>query len=316
MIGIAGAGAFGTALAVALSASGREVCLWARPSDRFSKMIAERKTKSGLDLPSQLKLSCDIDDIAQSTALLLCIPTQKLSGFLSEYVPRLKAETYVTCCKGAEIGTGALPSEIVSRILPSANLAVLTGPGFAAEVVAGKPTAMTLATQQPSSSLQKMLSTQTLRLYVTDDLIGAQMGGALKNVVAIACGITIGANLGESARAAVLTRGFAEMQRYGATKGAQPETLMGLSGLGDLVLTCGSNLSRNFSHGITIGRGDTPEANVTVEGASTAIAIGAEATAKGIEMPITQAVASVLAGRLSVAEAISDLLARPLKVEV
>ena len=215
------------------------------------------------------------------------------------------------------MSTGAGPVQIITEEVPSAKAAILTGPSFASDIARGLPTALTIAAGDDATAreLQQELTTSTLRLYRTTDTIGAELGGALKNVVAIACGIAIGAGMGESARAALMTRGYAEMQRMAAFRGADPDTLAGLSGFGDLTLTCTSEGSRNYRLGLSLGRGDTFDASTTVEGAATARAVARVATQEGLDMPITMAVAGLLDKTLDVREAVHSLLTRPLKEE-
>jgi len=318
-IAVAGAGAFGTALAIALSAPARDVTLWARDGGAARTMQAARENArylAGARFPDHLTATGDRAALNKATTVLLAIPSQHLRGFIEINGAELADKTCVICCKGIEKETGLLPADIVQGMLSNAKVAVLTGPGFAAELAAGLPTALTLAaTGQGASRLQALLSTGPLRLYLSDDLTGAALGGALKNVVAIGCGITIGAGLGESARAALMTRGYAEIRRLAIDMGAKPATLSGLSGLGDLALTCGSEKSRNFSLGLRLGRGQTPPGSTTVEGVATAHACLTLAASRGIEMPLTSIVAKVLKGRIDIPEAVDALLSRPLKPE-
>jgi glycerol-3-phosphate dehydrogenase (NAD(P)+) len=212
------------------------------------------------------------------------------------------------------MGSGLLPTQVVADVIPAAPVAVLTGPSFAADIARGKPTALTLACAGDGAvALQGTLASHNLRLYLTEDVIGAQMGGALKNVIAIAAGVAIGAGLGESARAALMTRGFAEIVRFAEARSARPETLMGLSGFGDLVLTCTSEQSRNFRHGVAIGAGDLPDSTKTVEGAATALAIAALADPDA--MPVTCMIAALLSGKVGLDDARDLLLSRPLRHE-
>jgi glycerol-3-phosphate dehydrogenase (NAD(P)+) len=316
-ITVAGAGAFGTALAVALARDGRSVTLWSRSSDAASTMTGTRRNATylpAIDLPPKLTVSADPATLSAGT-VLLAVPTQRLRGFLDDHGPRLAGRTAVLCCKGIETGTGLLPSGILAEAAPGARAAVLTGPGFAGEIASGLPTALTLAIDGDGAALQSLLSTRTLRLYLSNDPVGAQLGGALKNVVAIACGIAIGAGLGESARAALLTRGYAEMQRLATALGASPMTLAGLSGLGDLALTCTSIQSRNFSLGHALGQGGGRVEGTTYEGAATARASLTLADPRGIDMPIARIVADVLERNLTIGEAVDALLSRPLTTE-
>lgn len=316
-IGVLGAGAFGTALAIALAQSGRRVTLWARDAAQAQAMAATRVNASrlpGATLPPSLTPTAAVAEAAEAPILLLAVPTQTLRGLAEAQAPLLARRMLVACCKGVELGTGLLPTEVLKAVIPGAATAVLTGPSFAADIAAGKPTALTLATAaRDGEALQTALSSHNLRLYRTEDVLGAQLGGALKNVIAIAAGVVLGAGLGESARAALMTRGFAEIQRQAQARGARPETLAGLSGFGDLVLTCTSEKSRNFRHGLAIGRGEIPEAGQTVEGVMTAHAIAA--TASPDQLPVTCMVSALLKGRVSLDEAKDLLLSRPLRHE-
>lgn len=309
-ISILGAGAFGTALGVALARAGRRVALWARDPEQVAAMVEMRENAArlpGVVFPAGLVA---VATPARAPVTLLTTPTQTLRQVLHA-VP--SGGTLVACCKGIELSTGLLPAQIIAACLPDADVAVLTGPSFAADIAADKPTALTLATQSPQAdALQQMLAAPTLRPYLTDDLIGAQLGGALKNVVAIAAGVVMGMDLGESARASVITRGYAEIARYAIQRGARAETLTGLSGFGDLVLTCTSEKSRNYRYGVALGAGRSP-ANETVEGAHTARALAQTGT--DAELPIASMVAALLDGRATPAQALEQLLNRPLKRE-
>lgn len=317
-ITVAGAGAFGTALAVALARDGRDVTLWARSPESVAAMAGARRNMAylpAIGFPEGLSVSAD-PSVLEADTVLLSVPTQKLRGFLDTHGARLAGRNAVLCCKGIETGTGLLPAGILAKAAPKARASVLTGPGFANEIAGGLPTALTLAASDDvGPKLQALLSTGTLRLYLSNDLDGAQLGGALKNVVAIACGIAIGAGLGESARAALLTRGYAEMQRLAIRLGASPLTLAGLSGLGDLALTCTSVQSRNFSLGHTLGQGGGMAGGTTYEGVATARAALTMAEPLGVDMPIARIVADVLERNLTIGEAVDDLLSRPLKAE-
>lgn len=313
-VAVLGAGAFGTALALGLARAGRPTSLWARDAgpllrDRISPRLP------GVTLVENLKIEPDIDRI-DAPILLLAVPMQALSGFLSDNAARLEGRTLVACCKGIDLASGLGPSALIRACCPDAVPGLISGPGFAADLAIGLPTALTLACADPQAeALQRDLSTETLRLYLSPDLIGVEIGGALKNVVAIACGVVIGAGLGESARAALLTRGYAEMLRYALAKGASERTLSGLSGLGDLVLTSVSEKSRNYRHGVALGRGTAPDPTMTVEGVATTRALARAAAAEGLDLPITTVLARLLDGRTTVAEAMHALLSRPLKSE-
>ncbi|MGZ2255667.1 NAD(P)H-dependent glycerol-3-phosphate dehydrogenase [Roseobacter sp. A03A-229] len=318
-VAVLGGGAFGTALAIALSHTG-SVQLWARSPAQASAMAGQRENAAylpGCTLPAELAVTSDLDDIAGADVLLLAIPMQHLGAFAEEHASFLDGKTLVACCKGMDLRTGAGPVEILAQHCPGSVHALLTGPSFAGDIAKGLPTGLTLACADADrgQKLQERLSTPTLRLYRTTDVIGATLGGALKNVMAIACGATMGAGLGESARASILTRGFAEMQRLAQHRGAEPATLAGLSGFGDLVLTCTSTQSRNYRFGMSIGEGVAFDPAVTVEGAATARAAARLAEREGLDLPITSAVAGLVEKRLDVAQAMDALLSRSLKEE-
>ena len=258
----------------------------------------------------------DIQAACAAHTLLLAVPMQKLAEFAAQHRSVLAGKTLVACCKGIDLETGDGPVSILRTNVPDARHALLTGPSFAHDIAAGLPTALTLAGCVVDQTLQNALSTANLRLYRSADVIGAELGGALKNVMAIACGAAIGAGLGDSARAALVTRGFAEMQRMADAMGANPATLAGLSGFGDLVLTCTSTGSRNFRFGVALGRGDSFDPDVTVEGAATAKATLIRAKALDIDMPVTQAVVGLIDKTITLKQAMDALLARPLKEEI
>ncbi|KGJ16084.1 NAD(P)H-dependent glycerol-3-phosphate dehydrogenase [Paracoccus sanguinis] len=310
-VAVLGAGAFGTALAVALAAKG-PVVLWGR---RIG-WTGENPLLPGVTLPTAVTVTERLAE-ARAEVLLIAIPAQALGGFLETHAGALEGRALVACAKGIDLATGRSPAGMLAAACPAATVAVLTGPSFAADIARGLPTALTLACADAEAghALQHQLSTPALRLYRTTDVVGAELGGALKNVIAIAAGAAIGAGLGDSARAAIVTRGFAEMARFAAAQGAEPETLAGLSGLGDLILTATSAQSRNFRYGQALGQGAAFGAAVTVEGAATARAVTRLAAAQGIEMPISALVAGLAGGRIDVKQAMELLLARPLKEE-
>ena len=318
MIGVLGAGAFGTALAVVLAREGRDVTLWARDAAQVAAMQATRLNDRlpGVDLPANLAVTTDLVVAARQPTLLLCLPTQALGAFLGAEGAGWSGRL-VACCKGVDLTSLRGPTALIERACPAATPAIITGPSFAADIARGLPTALTLACADDTAAaeLQRELSTATLRLYRSADVTGAELGGALKNVVAIAAGVVIGAGLGESARAALMTRGYAEMVRLATALGARAETLAGLSGFGDLVLTCSSDQSRNFRFGQSLGRGESFDPKVTVEGAATARAVTRLSGGMGVDMPITAAVASLIAGEITVPQAMHSLLSRPLKQE-
>ena len=308
---ILGAGAFGTALAITYAQAGHPVTLWAREGAEAMQHARENARRlPGHTFPDALRVTGDLSDLTADCALL-ALPTQSLGPFLAE-VP-LAARTLISCAKGIDRATGLGPTALIARH-SAAIPAQLTGPSFAVDIAAGLPTALTLACADDATgaALQTRLSTPALRLYRTTDVIGAELGGALKNVVAIAAGAVIGAGYGDSARAALMARGLAEMTRIAVDAGAEEATLTGLSGLGDLILTCGSEKSRNFRYGMALARGESLPPDVTVEGLHTARQIAARGKA---ETPIAQAVAALADGRTSVAEIADRLLNRPLKQE-
>lgn len=320
MIVVIGAGAFGTALAVALARNGQAVTLWARDAAQVRAMAETRMNSARLPdvvLPENVTVTAEMPDLHGAGAVLLSLPMQALRGFLAQHGDALTHAPLVACCKGIDLATLTGPSAVIRAECPSATVAVLTGPSFAADIARGLPTAVTLACTQLEAGerLQHLLSTPVLRLYRSEDVIGAELGGALKNVVAIAAGVVIGAGLGDSARAALMTRGYAEMQRLALALGARAETLAGLSGLGDLVLTCTSAQSRNFRYGQALGAGRGFDPTITVEGAATAKAVSILAEKRGLDLPITTMVAALIDGRADLSSAIQSLLSRPLKKE-
>ncbi|WP_417718639.1 NAD(P)H-dependent glycerol-3-phosphate dehydrogenase [Salipiger sp.] len=318
-IGILGAGAFGTALAIALARAGREVMLWGRDAGSMAQIAGSRETPRlpGAVLPDGIAVTGDLGTVAAQDAVLLAVPMQTLGALLKQIGDGRDGQPLIACCKGVDLATGHGPSHIIASARPRAIPAVLTGPSFAADIARGLPTALTIACarEETGIALQHALSTPALRLYRTDDLTGAELGGALKNVMAIACGACIGAGLGDSARAALMTRGFAEMTRFAVHHGARAETLAGLSGLGDLALTCTSELSRNYRYGLALGREEPFDPAITVEGAATARAVAAMAGKISLSLPISSAVAELVEGRATVREVLQDLLSRPLKEE-
>jgi len=311
-IGILGAGAFGSALAIALARGGRDVTLWARKS---GDMARNRRVPRlpGVELPADIRVIETLGELS-GAPVLLAVPMQALADTLAR--PDFPSSpALVACCKGLDLGTGKGPTRLIHESWPDAQAAILTGPSFAADIARGLPTALTLASVGTLDDLQLLLSTPTLRIYSSNDPLGAEIGGAMKNVIAIACGIVIGAGLGQSARAALMTRGLVEIRRFAEALGARAETLSGLSGFGDLVLTCSSEQSRNYAHGLALGRGSEIQPGVTVEGIATAHAARSIATARGIDMPITEVVSAILNGQVAIGDAIKGLLARDLTQE-
>jgi glycerol-3-phosphate dehydrogenase (NAD(P)+) len=326
-IGIVGAGAWGTALAMVARRAGRDVVLWAREAEVVDAV--NRHHENALFLPG-VKLDRAIgatDNLLKAVdgadALILATPAQHSRAVAEEIAPLVTPEMpIVICAKGIEAGTLMLMSEVMAEILPGRPAAVLSGPTFAGEVARGLPTAVTLAapTRVLGEHLVEALGGPRFRPYWSDDLVGAQIGGAVKNVLAIACGIVAGRGLGDNARAALITRGLAEMVRLGAAKGAHAETLMGLSGLGDLVLTCGSPQSRNMSLGMALAKGETladimAQRRSVAEGVFSAVSVVGLAQRFGIEMPISEAVHDVLHGDIAIDDAIDALLSRPYRAE-
>ncbi len=322
-VGIIGAGAWGTALAAVMAGVHGKALIWAREGDVVAAINETHENRvflPKLTLSTDIVATNDLDDMATCETLLIVTPAQHVRATLGA-LPGTDAPL-VLCAKGIEAKTQLLLCEIAAELRPGNPVAVLSGPTFAHEVAAGKPTAITLATE--NEALGKMLLRQIaaphFRPYWTDDVIGAEIGGAVKNVLAIGCGVVDGAGLGLNARAALIARGFAEMQRYGLAKGGRAETLAGLSGLGDLVLTCSSENSRNFTLGRGLGQGQSAatllaDRNSVAEGAYTAPVLLQSAQALGVDMPIVSAVCRLLDGSAEVGAVVQDLLARPLRAE-
>jgi glycerol-3-phosphate dehydrogenase (NAD(P)+) len=325
-IGIVGGGAWGTALAVTMRRAGRDTILWARESEVVAAINARHENAlflPGVALDAAIAATADLAAIAACDALLLVVPAQHLRAIATALAPALRPGLpVVLCAKGIEEKTGALMSEVARACLPGATLAVLSGPTFAAEVARGLPTAVTLATADAAvgQALIAALGTRSFRPYLSDDLVGAEIGGAVKNVLAIACGIIDGQQLGDNARAALITRGLAEMVRLARAKGGRAETLMGLSGLGDLTLTCTGLQSRNHSLGVALGEGKSLAEIVgsrrsIAEGVASAAAVAELARRLGIEMPIVAAGAAILHRGAAIGATIESLLARPFRSE-
>ncbi len=323
MIAVVGAGAWGTALANAMAAQ-EDVLIWAREPEvaaSINETGANPLFLPDIPLSPRVRATTDLSDLAGIDLWLVVPPAQFLGRVLSA-APLEHRPTLILCAKGIEAGTHRLMAGVAAAVAPQSSLAVLSGPSFAAEVAKGLPTAVTLAaqTEAAAAALADRIARPTFRPYASDDVIGAEIGGAVKNVLAIACGVVIGAGLGENARAAIIARGFAEMTRFGLARGARAETLAGLSGLGDLVLTCGSTQSRNMRLGMALGEGQTAEQALAgklsvAEGAATAPVLVEAAAAAHVDMPISAAVADLLAGRATVPEVVRRLLSRPLKSE-
>ena len=322
-VGIVGGGAWGTALAAVMAQIHDNVLIWAREDGVVSGINADHENTTylaGLPLSPSIRATGDLSEMSGCGVLLIVTPAQHVRATLNALGP--SDVPLLLCAKGIEANTQMLVSDIAAEVRPDNPLAVLSGPTFAHEVAAGKPTAITLATvnQALGASLMRLIATPHFRPYWSDDVIGAEIGGAVKNVLAIGCGVVDGAGLGLNARAALIARGFAEMQRYGLARGGRAETLAGLSGLGDLVLTCSSENSRNFSLGRGLGEG-RPAAELlsdrqtVAEGAFTAPVLLQSAQKLDADMPIVAAVCALLDGSATVAEVVQALLARPLKAE-
>jgi glycerol-3-phosphate dehydrogenase (NAD(P)+) len=322
-LGILGGGAWGTALAQVAAAGGRQTLLWALEPD-VVVAINDRHENTvflpGVPLNETVRATSELRDLESCDALLVVTPAQHMRAVL-ERVPDC-AKPLVLCAKGIEENSGSLLHQVAKAVCPNAAVAVLSGPTFAHEVAQRLPTAVTLAAEDRklAKQLRDRLAQPTFRIYVSDDLAGAEIGGAVKNVLAIACGVVEGKGLGQNARAAVIARGFAEMTRFGLALGARPETLAGLSGLGDLVLTCSSTSSRNYSLGKGIGEGRLAadllaDRKTVAEGAFTAPVLARLAREKRIDMPIIDAVDALIAGRANVDQVLDALLTRPPRAE-
>ena len=322
-VAIVGAGAWGTALAQVAAAEGEETLIWAREPEVVDAVNVDHENKlflPGLKLSPAVRAVGELEALGACDAFLVVTPAQHLRAVAG----RLPAQgrPLVLCAKGIEDGTGLLMHEVASEVQPGSPIAVLSGPTFAHEVAAGLPTAVTLAAEDAElgERLIARIARPAFRLYSADDIAGAEVGGAVKNVLAIACGVVEGRGLGQNARAALISRGFAEMTRFGLAKGARAETLAGLAGLGDLVLTCSSTSSRNFSLGKGIGEGARAadllsDRRTVAEGAFTAPVLKRAADALGVDMPIVGAVCALLAEQASVDEVVEALLSRPLRPE-
>jgi glycerol-3-phosphate dehydrogenase (NAD(P)+) len=325
-IGVIGGGAWGTALAQTLRLAGRDVLLWARETDVADDINTRHVNATflpGVALDDALRATTDLTEIAHADAILMVAPAQHVRTVATTLKPHLKSgQPVVNCAKGIERATGKLMGQVLAESLPDALLAALSGPSFAADVARGLPTALTIACdpEDMGRGLAQALGYRQFRLYWSRDRLGVEIGGAVKNVLAIAAGIVAGKALGASAHAALVARGFAELRRFGEALGAEAETLMGLSGLGDLILTCGSPQSRNMSLGRALGEGRTLDEilgtrRAVTEGVWTAAAVVKLARAKGVEMPIAEAVHAIVEGHAEVDDAIAALLSRPFKAE-
>ena len=324
-VGVIGAGAWGMALALVAARAGHSITLWARREEIARGINGTRESQRlpGIALPANIMATADPAALNASDLLVVACAAQALRSVMTQFRPHLPAGIpAVIAAKGIERTTSRFMVDVLGDVCPEAEPMVLSGPSFALDVARGMPTAVTLAARsiERARPVAEALSLPTFRPYVSDDLAGVQVGGAVKNVLAIACGIVTSRGLGESARAALIARAFAELTRFGAALGARRETLAGLSGLGDLVLTCTSKQSRNFRLGLALGEGQDLSAatgglNGISEGAFTAAAVVRIAGERGIEVPVSTAVLDILEGRLSIERAIDSLMQRPLKAE-
>ena len=319
-VAVIGGGAYGTALACAALRAGRDVVLYARSAEAVAQMQATRENPKlpGVSLDAGIDVTSDMAMAGRAEFILLATPAQNLREAATSLAPHLKLKTpVVACAKGIERGTHRFMTEIIAETIPQAIPAILSGPNFADDVARGLPTAVTLATRDEilASDLVHALGSSTFRPYHTTDVRGVEIGGAAKNVLAIAAGIVVGRQLGASALAALTTRGFSELARLGRACGARSETLAGLSGLGDLILSCSSLQSRNFAFGIALGRGEQPNRDKLAEGEFTAPVLIELAASQNVDMPVSNAVAAILSGKVTIDAAIEGLLTRPFKAE-
>ncbi|HMA56412.1 MAG TPA: NAD(P)H-dependent glycerol-3-phosphate dehydrogenase [Pseudolabrys sp.] len=322
-IAVLGGGAWGTALAITCARAGRDVTLWEFDAKNAEHLSGKRESLflPGVKLDERVKVTRDLSDAARADAILLVVPAQAMRAVVGSVAKLLPgAIPLVACAKGIEHGTHKFMTEIIAECAPKAVPAILSGPSFAADVARGLPTAVTIAAADAkvAIALAHAINAGAFRPYHSTDVRGVELGGATKNVLAIAAGIVTGRGLGASASAALATRGFAELVRFGKAYGAKTETMMGLSGLGDLILTCSTPQSRNFSCGVALGKGEKPDTAAhgkLAEGVFTAPVLLEMAREKNVEMPISAAVAAVLTDKMSIDEAIESLLTRPLKSE-
>ena len=319
-VAVIGAGAWGTALAGVAARAGRDVVLYARQPERAAEISATRANPKlpGARLDANVEVTGDIARAAAADIILIATPAQNLRDAVAALAPHLaRATPVVACAKGIERGTHKFMTEVIAETARDAMPAILSGPSFALDVARGLPTAVTLAAKDEAlaSALVRALGSPTFRPYHTTDVRGVEIGGAAKNVLAIAAGIVVGRKFGASAQAALTTRGFSELARLGRACGARSETLAGLSGLGDLILTCSSPQSRNFTLGMALGRGERPPRDKLAEGEFTAPVLVELAASQQVDMPVSQAVAAILSGATTIDEAIESLLTRPFKAE-
>jgi glycerol-3-phosphate dehydrogenase (NAD(P)+) len=319
-VAVIGAGAWGTALAGVAARAGRDVVLYARQPERAAEIAATRANPklSGALLDANVAVTDDIARAAAADVILIATPAQNLREAVAALAAHLTKPTpVVACAKGIERGTHKFMTEVIAETASDAIPAILSGPSFAHDVARGLPTAVTLAAKDEAlaGALVQALGSPTFRPYHTTDVRGVEIGGAAKNVLAIAAGIVVGRQFGASAQAALTTRGFSELARLGRACGARSETMAGLSGLGDLILTCSSLQSRNFALGIALGRGERPARDKLAEGEFTAPVLIELAASQQVDMPVSQAVAAILSGATTINEAIESLLTRPFKAE-
>jgi len=319
-VAVIGAGAWGTALASVAARAGRDVVLYARSAESAAEIGTTRVNPklAGARLEAAVKVTADIAVAAAADIILIATPAQNLREAVAALAPHLVAATpIIACAKGIERGTHKFMTEVIAQAAPDAIPAILSGPSFADDVARGLPTAVTLAAKDErlASALVQALGSSTFRPYHTPDVRGVEIGGAAKNVLAIAAGIVVGRKFGASAQAALTTRGFSELVRLGRACGARSETMSGLSGLGDLILTCSSPQSRNFALGVALGRGERPPRDRLAEGEFTAPVLIELAASQNVDMPVSNAVAAILAGKVTIDAAIEGLLTRPFRAE-
>jgi glycerol-3-phosphate dehydrogenase (NAD(P)+) len=321
VVAVLGGGAWGTALAMQMRRAGNDVRLWARDADMIAAIGRGENPRylPGVKVDAGIRATTDSAEALDGAGCVLAVtPAQALRNVLEIVGPNVPSGVpLVLCAKGIEHETGLLLSQIASDLLPGNPVAALSGPSFATDLAKGLPTAVVIAAQEEAlaASLAQSFSTERFRCYSTGDLVGVEIGGALKNVFAIAAGAVTGAGLGASAQAAMVTRGFVELRRIAQAFGAEPETMMGLSGLGDLLLSCASAQSRNFAYGLALGRGESLEGRPLAEGVATAGIAARIARERRIDAPIISAVAAILAGKITINEAVSALMSRPLRTE-
>jgi glycerol-3-phosphate dehydrogenase (NAD(P)+) len=319
-VAVIGAGAWGTALALVAAKAGRAVTLYARDAGHAAHIASHRENPrlSGAQLPASIAVTSDLAHAGHADIILVATPAQHLRGAVNALAPHLRTATpVIACAKGIEHGTHKFMTEVIAEAAPEATPAILSGPSFADDVARGLPTAITLAAHDEAvaAALVRALGSPTFRPYHTTDIRGVEIGGAAKNVLAIAAGIVAGKQLGASAQAALTTRGFSELARFGRACGARGETLMGLSGLGDLILTCSTPQSRNFALGLALGRSEPRPAGKLAEGEFTAPVLIELAASQNIDMPVSNAVAAILSEKLTIDAAIESLLTRPFRAE-